>query len=780
VEYNKRYPAYWMNDTINAKNRPSALSDSHSDESLQESRVNDRYIPLLSSCFITLKNIRLYPINHQQVKHSIEQAYKALSKELKDQDPLVFGVAKDVLIFNEVQIGPGIPALDAFAMALSKHDIVSLTFHKGIVKKSLICFFQLLCDSFEIAAGEEGIQQELITRGGSHIDLLTIDYHLFKLSAEGGKDVTGATVRKGRRGNMWLTFTRRLLRGAFNGKEAGDDGGSSDGDGQLDAAVDPVQLAHFINENKLAISSNLRNYGVMLDGILGSMVEGIGKKAIDSAAGQRSVAPDPLDAEEISMVVTMLNELNPALRKQFLATTLDKCQGNQDKKSNAQLLSGLSSTLVLEMLDVANEADREISPSLISLIQGLSSSKSAADGNSSSALASHEVKTLMAREKYENYVEPEYDELLQTLGQSQKQVEAPIGFVLKEQEKTMEENYLVDRVTHLILLLMEETDKAEVYVRYGQKLIEIALELPSIGNFTLIETITGVLSRHTKSHSSPVIQEFARDCLDRIEGREYLESIAAFLPDASGQERDLAVQALMVRGAKAVSELLDFYCEEKDEQIKEKVNKYFQKHRVETLAEIVRRISREKRDKTLLLLALIKDLGVGGAAPLLRPVLTHYDESVRMSALRILLSLQDQEAVQYLKDMLHSSDDTVVTGAMALAAQYKTAALIPDLVELFNYRCLGRGAIEQNSKIILVLGSIADPAALPALEKLVDSNWIFYSKQVAEMKKTLFLSLSKYPADSVISLCKKGLKSDQQRIRKTCREILSHAAGRKQ
>lgn len=657
--YNKTYSAYWMNDTINGKNRPSSLPDSHSGDSLQESRVNDRYIPLLSSCFITLKNIRLYPLDHQQVKRSIEQAYKSLIKELKVQNPLVFGVAKDVLIFNEVQIGPGIPALAAFARALSKHDIVSLTFHKGIVKKSLSCFFKLLCDSSEIAAGEEGIQQELITRGGSHIDLLTIDYHLFQLSAQGGKDVIGATVRKGHRGNMWLAFTRRLLRGAFNSSESGGGGENSDGDGQSDATVDPVQLAHFINENRLDISSNLRNYGVMLDGILGSGVEGSGKKAVDLAGGQRSVDSDTLDAEEISLVVTMLDELNPALRRQFLATTLDKCQENQDKKSNAKLLSGLSSTLVLEMLDVANEADREISPALLSLIQGFSSSKPTGDGNSASAPAPREVKTLMAREKYENYVIPEYDELLQTLGQSQQQVEAPIGFFLKEQEKTMEDKYLVNQVTRLILVLMEETDNDEVYTRYGQKLFEIALELPSIGNFTLIEKISSMLSRHAESHPSPAIQGVAGDCLNRIEGREYLESIAALLPDSSGQERDLAVQALIVRGAKAVSELLDFYCEEKEEQIKEKVNEYFHKYRVETLAEIVRRISKENRDNIMLLMTIIKELGVGGAAPMLRPVLTHYDESVRMSALKILLSLQDHDAVQYLRDMLHSTDATV-------------------------------------------------------------------------------------------------------------------------
>ncbi len=452
--------------------------------------------------------------------------------------------------------------------------------------------------------------------------------------------------------------------------------------------MDPVQLARFINENGLAIDANLRNYRVMLDGILSPVDDWSGKKDVNPV-GRRSVDSGSLDAEEISMVVSMLDELNPALRKQFLATTLDKCQGNQDKKSNAKLLSAFSSTLVLEMLDVANDAGREISPGLLALIQGFSGSELTGDSASASSPASREVRTLMAREQCENYVVPEYGALLQALGQSQTHLEPPIGFSLKEQEKSMDEHYLVNQVTCLILALMEETEDEEEYARYGQKLIDMALELPAVGNFALIEPISSMLSRHVENHSSPVMQGGAGDCLGRIEGREYLESIATLLPEASGKDKDLAVQALIARGAKAVSELLDFYCEEKGEQIKRKVDEYFWNYRVEALAEILRRLSGEKRDKVLLFLAIVKDLGVGGAAPLLRPVMTHHDESVRMSALKILLSVQDQDAVQYLRDMLHSSDETVDAVAMALAAEYKTAALVPDLVELFNYRCLG-------------------------------------------------------------------------------------------
>ena len=758
---------------------PLSKSDSHSADSLQESQANDRYIPLLSSCFVALKNSSLYPPGHQQIAQCMEQAHKVFVRELSNRTPLIFGVAKDVLIFDEVHVGPGVQPLTDFAGTLNEHGIVSLTFHKGLDKKSLIYFFQLLSCSPEEAAGEGGIQQELLDRGCGHIDLVTVDYNLFQLSGQDGQNGVGGPVRReGHGNNIWLRFTKRLLREGFSGsRESSSDSGE---DSQSDVAVDPVQLANFINENRLDINANLSNYGLMLDGMLGSGVKKSGESRTVPDIEHDTVAVESMNVEAISMVVTMLDELNPALRTQFLATTIEKCQENITGNSPTQLLSQLPSTLVLEMLDMANEADREISPALLSLIQGLSSDQPVKARADTEAPSLHEVETLMARENYEEYVEPDYDKLLQILGQNQKRVEPPAGFILQEQKKTLEERYLINQTTHLLLALMEKTENEEEYSRYGEKLIEIALDLPSFGIFTLVETISTMLSRHAKSRPSPTIQHLAEDCLDKIEGREYIESIAALLPEATSQDKERAIQALIACGTPALSELLDFYCEEKENPLKGEVETFFHKYRVETLAEIVRRLPRLKRDMVLLLLSLAENLGVGGAAPLLRPMLSHLDDSIRMSALEILLPRQDSEAIQYLRDMLHSSDTTVVASALTLAWKHKTAPLVPDLIALIDYRCLREITIQQNGRIILALCGIADPAALPALEKLADSKWIFHSSQVEKMKDAIFISLSAYPLDSVIPLCKKGLKSKQREIRKTCRTILSRAGKGKQ
>lgn len=749
----------------------TSKSARHAAGSLQESQAIDQYTPLFTSYYIALKNIALYPPGHQQLARCLEQAHKIISAELNKRSPLTFGIAKDVLVFNDIPLVSDVQSFTDFAKTLSAHGIASITFHRGLDKKSLGYFFQLLSYSPEKAAGENGIQQEFIDHGCNGIDLVIVDYSLFQLSDKDARNVDLLAAEKGRPYNIWIAFSKRLLQDGFRGsKEGGSDG---DDESQEEVPIDPVQLAGFINENKLDVKISLHNFGIMLDRIFSSAIQKRAQSSATTVGGQELADAKSMSAKGASMVGLMLDELNPVLRRQFLATTLDRCQKNVENRSPQQLLSQLSSTVVTDMLDMVNEEGREISPALLSLMQGLSAGQSASTLHETDALSPRQVETLVAREKYDKYVEPEYGKLLQVLGQNQSRSVPPEGFYLEEQEKSLERTYLIGHTVRLLLTLMERTDNEEDYSRYGQKLIEMALELPALGIFSLVDTISDCLSRHHESHSSPVIQKLAGDCLGRIRGSEYVESIAAFLSEASDENKVTAVHALIARGKPAVSELLDFYCEEKGGWFIADVEAFFHRYRVETLAEIVRLIPRAKSDRVLFFLRLVKKLGVGSAAPLLRPLLSHHEDSVRQEVLVLLLPLQDSAAIQSLRDMLHSADELVMASAMTLIWRYKAAALLPDLLSLLGYRCLRKKTVQWNSRIILALSGIADPAALPALEKLVDSKFMLHSKEVAEMKVALFRSLSAYPPDSVISLCKKGLQSKELDIRKTCRSILS-------
>ena len=720
----------------------------------------EQYASLLGSCFIALKNIALYPPGHNQLSQCVEQAHKAIEKELEQQSPLRFGVAKDVLIYGEEPIRSGGQSLTNFAKRLSLHDIASFTFHKGLEKESLVLFLQLLTKTPEAAAGENGIAEELRRLGGTNIDVLGIDYNLFQLSKKNDLKPEDLAGIKQQQKNIWIEFTKRLLQ-----DNMAQNGGAEADEDTPESASDPVKLARFINENNLYVDASLEHFGEMLDGILGSAT--VGNNLFSGTAG-------PMSVEDFSMVGSLLTELSPALRKQFLSTTLDKCQENISTNTPRRLLSSLSQNLVSDMLQIVKEADREISPSLLLLIEGLSFGQAAKVADKKQELSGRDIDILTAKEKYAEYVEPEYAELLQALGQNQRQIKPPAEFVLTDHEPAFEKVYLVERMARLLLRLMGETVTEEEYAMYGEKLVEIAFELPSLGDFSLANTLSNILSVHAETHESEGIRAVAKDCLSKIEGREYVETIATLISTSEGIEKEKALQALMGRGRQAVAELLDVYCEEERVPLQREIEAFFSAHRVDTLAEIVRRIQGEKGKTILLLLALAKKLGLGSsAAVMFRPLLYHQNESVRLETFSLLLAVEDSEANEVLAGMLGSSDEHVMATAMTLAWKCKTKALLPDLLELLSYRCLRKRDIDRNNRIILALSGIADPLALPALEKLAGSKMLFHSTEAAKMKLGLYRSLSAYPLHSVVPLCKRGLKSREQAIKKSCRAILS-------
>ena len=723
---------------------------------------SERYASLLGSCFIALKNITLYPPGHSQLNQCVAQAYGAIEKELEKQTPLSFGVAKEVLIYGDEPISSGGQSLTNFAKRLSSHDIATFTFHKGLDKESLVLFFQLLAKTPEEAAGEDGIAQELIKLGGKNIDLLGIDYNLFQLSHKNGLKPEDWAGIKQQQQDIWIEFTKLLLQDCL----ASDGEGGAEGASSHESAVgDPVTLARFINENNLNVDSSLEHFGEMLDGILGSVVA-------DNSPS--SGASGPMSVEDFSMVGSLLTELSPSLRKQFLSRTLDKCQENLNTNTPSKLLSSLSEELVSDMLEIVKEADREISPSLLLLIEGLSFGQAATITDKHQELSAQNIDVLLAKEKYAEYVEQDYAELLQVLGQNQQTIEPPVGFVLADHEPSFEKVFLVERMARLLLVLMGETVVEEEYSMYGEKLIEIAFELPSLGDYSLDNTLIETLTLHSETHQSHTIRRVAKDYLTKIAGREYVETLATLISTAEGKEKEKALQALMARGRPAVAELLDLYCEETSVAYKGELEAFFTSYRVDTLAEIIRRIKGGKTKRILILLALTKMLGLGSsAAVMFRPLLYHQDEAVRLETFSLLLPVEDSEANEVLAGMLASSDEHVMASGMALAWKCKTKVLVPDLLALLSYRCLRKKDIDRNNRIILALSGIADPLAIPSLEKLAGSKMLLHSAEVAKMKRGLFLSLSAYQPESVVSLCRGGVKSKEPEIRKSCRAILS-------
>jgi hypothetical protein len=169
---------------------------------------------------------------------------------------------------------------------------------------------------------------------------------------------------------------------------------------------------------------------------------------------------------------------------------------------------------------------------------------------------------------------------------------------------------------------------------------------------------------------------------------------------------------------------------------------------------------------------LISRTGSPEDAPSLRPLLEHEDQNVRTHIVEALLKFKDPWAVIGLRKAIGSKDRGVSSRAFFMAGSYQVADVAQDLVSMIKRMVLFKSDYGVNEEIIRALGQIGDPCAIPVLEKLARTTRTFYPKSLSHMKVVLFRSLAGYPNEYLTALLNTGKESSDERIQRTCRELM--------
>jgi HEAT repeat protein len=155
----------------------------------------------------------------------------------------------------------------------------------------------------------------------------------------------------------------------------------------------------------------------------------------------------------------------------------------------------------------------------------------------------------------------------------------------------------------------------------------------------------------------------------------------------------------------------------------------------------------------------------------LKPLLEHPDLEVRRQVLEGLVCLKEPWAIVHLRQWLKASPQEA-TAAIDIAGGHEIMDLVPDLCAQLVRAYFRKRTVQRNIDIIVALGKIGDPYALPILGKVVHSIWPLYPRLRREMKQAVYQSLKGYPHQSCRPLVGFGLKSKNAQIRRICLEQL--------
>jgi hypothetical protein len=159
----------------------------------------------------------------------------------------------------------------------------------------------------------------------------------------------------------------------------------------------PSEFAAEVNDRKIDLAMALQNYQKIF--------------ADPSLPEMRNQIDERVDL--------LFKNLQPEIRQQFLSITFDAVSRGSD-----DLLENYSNDMVIEMLQQASSRNKQLSPSLITLLEKLSHtlvSMPLHSGqirlvNGDSAVSTAYLQKLLDREFYENHVDDGYGAMLRQLG----------------------------------------------------------------------------------------------------------------------------------------------------------------------------------------------------------------------------------------------------------------------------------------------------------------------------------------------------------------------------
>ena len=133
----------------------------------------------------TVQRYSMYPAGHPARESTVKQAIAGLEALLGDHSRLKLGISRDRLTIGSVETDPQNTLLSGFAGRLYEHQLISITFIKGVEEKEISAFL----DAISVQIGTTG---EPLGTGppeqlnlGPHLKLEPVSYDTISLAEEG-------------------------------------------------------------------------------------------------------------------------------------------------------------------------------------------------------------------------------------------------------------------------------------------------------------------------------------------------------------------------------------------------------------------------------------------------------------------------------------------------------------------------------------------------------------------------------------------------------------------
>jgi hypothetical protein len=411
--------------------------------------------------------------------------------------------------------------------------------------------------------------------------------------------------------------------------------------------------------------------------------------------------------------------------------------------------------------------------------RGLADGASAGEGSQAdfsdvaASISVEDMKQLFEPEKYERYVDADYDSMLKRLsGDGAADVTRPPAFNLKRLIRTFREDYVDHQLNTLLLSLLENEEDPDMYRTFSQNVVSEVPKLLDRGDFKFLLKIFATFNCHISEHPVQEIRFLAERSLGILQTPRFLNRAAAAFEKWSGEKGFEISDLYLAIGTRRISKLIDIYGRNTYHGDLDALLSVLAGFGPVLLDDVYSRLEDPRSEYVLNMIHLIGAIGNRQSLKHLKPLLSHADPVVRFAALEVFLKFKDTAGVKALGKALRSTTPEEFALAASLAGDYRVVGLVPDLLAMVKIKPLRKTDFDTNVVVIRTLGKIGHVSALPTLEKLVFSKWNLYPQRFTALKEEVFGSLERYPYASIRNLIAFGEKSGNNRIQRLCAELV--------
>jgi hypothetical protein len=670
---------------------------------------------------IAHRNYRSYPPGHPLIESSLKKLLTRYDELMEQQYELSIGVARDTLMFENINLDKNNPVYRDFARSLFQCGIGGLIFRPGLKvaeTKSFLDILDMKRDEISQAGGIDAVWQR---SGIESLGIHAIRYDLFTASEGDSGSSDQAVPGEG----LWERFVRGLIEGNLN----------TFGDSQ--GHLDPELLADVLNK---------RYSGS------GAERQGDYAKTITDFIHTTSQKSSVSDSSVSEKMVRFITSLNPELRRQFLSSAF-KDAGPDGESFTKRLQSDMKSEAVLQVLDDINRQQLTISPVIMGLLQKLSLHATPKDSNTQKAETEREefndrIQTILREQDSEVYIPADYQLQLDTLAAASH---LPL---LRSDEiepflMTIDSHQIESHINAILLeLIADEQNPAECEL--------LAKSLSDMGNYFLqTGDYADYLAILEQAGDTSKPESFRQILLAHCTGRDCLEEILEGLHVWGKSRYDQIKNLISNIGTPFIEPLLDHLADEESLSLRRFLMERLAEFGPAACKPILARLNDKRWYFLRNLIILLKNIHDPEVLAALRPLIRHAHPRVRQEAFKTLLSCRDSFAERLILNDLESSNRETQLAAIQLAEATKSPACFNRLLQILAQGGLNATQVDIKSAIVKALGEFGRADALPELTRILFSRHLLYAKSLSRLKLEIVASLERYPLVAVQLLLQK-------------------------